>query len=447
MQNRDSSRSLRTFWILWASLLLSGIGSSLSGFAFGIWIFQETGSALQFAITSLSFVLPFALLAPIAGTLVDRWDRRLIMIGADTGQALVTAIIAWLLWEDRLAVWHLYGAAALSAGFGAFYGPAYGASIPLLVPKEQLVRVGGLGRLSGSMSRLLAPLLAGVLVVRIGLEGIVLLDLATFLIAVVAYGLIRIPQPPRLQKIQDQVNASNSRASNSQAATFWQDLRFGWRYLVERPGLLGIVWVGGLLNLFGNIANTIQVPLILSFTDADAVGVVLACSAAGGLLSGLLMSTWGGPMRLVPGIFALIALAGIGYLLAGVQLTLWLIALGFFLAAFALSGSGILMTALQQRKVALAVQGRVFGTEGMIALLFEAAAYPLAGLLADQIFEPAMQEGQWLATLFGRWIGTGLGRGMGLQILLMGGCLLVVAGLAYLSPHVRYVEQELPDHG
>ncbi|MCB0186524.1 MAG: MFS transporter [Caldilineaceae bacterium] len=413
-------------------MFLSGIGSSLSAFAFGVWVFQKTGSTTQFAVTTFAAVLPYALLAPIAGTFVDRWDRRSTMIGADSGQALVTAIIAWLLWHDQLAVWHLYIAAALSAIFGSFSGPAYSASTALLVPKEQLARVSGLGRFAWSGSRLLAPLLAGLLVVAIGLTGIVLIDLATFLIALVGYGLIQIPQPPRTQPTVT-------------TPTFWQDLRFGWHYLLERPGLLGLVFMGGVLNLFNNIANTLQIPLVLSFADADAVGVVLTLSAGGSLVSGALMAAWGGPKRLLPGVMAFIAISGIGYTVAGLYPLVWLIAAGFSVASLAGTGWGMLMTALEQRKVALDVQGRVFGTEGMIALLFESAAYPLAGLLADQIFEPAMGDGEWLATVLGPFVGVGAGRGMGVQILLMGCFVICTASIGVLVPRIRHMEQELPD--
>ncbi|HRW10120.1 MAG TPA: hypothetical protein P5121_33685, partial [Caldilineaceae bacterium] len=229
------------------------------------------------------------------------------------------------------------------------------------------------------------------------------------------------------------------------APTFWQDLRFGWHYLLERPGLLGLVFMGGMLNLFNNIANTLQIPLVLSFADADTVGIVLALSAGGSLVSGALMAAWGGPKRLLPGIVIFIALSGIGYVVAGLLPLVSLIGAGFFVASLAGSGWGILMTALEQRKVALDLQGRVFGTEGMIALLFESAAYPLAGLLADHIFEPAMREGQWLATALGPLVGVGAGRGMGVQILLMGCCVIGMAGIGILVAPIRRVEQELPD--
>lgn len=151
MQPQADGTSLRAFLTLWLGQLLSGLGSSLSGFALGVWILQTTGSTTQFAVTTLTYVLPFALLAPVAGTLVDRWDRRWVMIGADSGQALVTLVLAGLLFTEHLAVWHIYVATTAGAIFGSFHGPAYGASIPLLVPKGDLVRMAGLGRLTGAV--------------------------------------------------------------------------------------------------------------------------------------------------------------------------------------------------------------------------------------------------------------------------------------------------------
>lgn len=433
MQSQAHGTPLRAFLTLWLGQLISGLGSSLSGFALGVWIFQTTGSTTQFAITTLTFVLPFALLAPVAGTLVDRWDRRWTMIGADTGQALVTLLLAVLLFTDRLAVWHIYLATTASAIFGAFHGPAYGASIPLLVPKDYLVRMGGLGRLTQGVNRLLAPVLAGLLVTIIGLKGVVLIDLATFLFALLTYALVRIPRPP--------VTPESAQA----AGNFWRELHFVWRYLWARPGLLGLVLIGGLQNLFGGIAGTLLMPLTLSITTVDRVGVILGIVASGTLMSGVVLSTWGGPKRLMVGACGLLALSGVGFLLAGWAPLLIAVTAGHFMAMFGGATAGSLMGALEQRKVALTVQGRVFGVEGMIALLFEATAYPTAGLLADQIFEPAMREGGVAAPYLGPLIGSGPGRGMGLLTLLMGSALVVTALVSYMITRIRRVEDELPD--
>lgn len=318
MQPQASGTPLRAFLTLWLGQFVSSLGSSLSIFALSVWILQTTGSATQFAITSLTYVLPFALLAPVAGTLVDRWDRRWVMIGADSGQALVTLLLAGLLFTERLAVWHIYLATTASAIFGSFHGPAYGALIPLLLPKGELVRMAGLGRLTGAINRLLAPVLAGLLVTTIGLHGVVLIDLATFLFALLTYALIQIPRPPVTPE------------SAQTAGSFWRELHFVWRYLWARPGLLGLVLIGGLQNLFGGIAGTLLIPLTLSITIVDRLGVILGIVAGGTLLSGVVLSTWGGPKRLMVGACGLLTLSGVGFLLVGrPSSSLWLLVISW----------------------------------------------------------------------------------------------------------------------
>lgn len=433
MQPQAHGTPLRVFLILWLGQFISGLGSSLSVFALGVWILQTTGSTTQFAVTSLTYVLPFALLAPVAGTLVDRWDRRWVMVGADSGQALVTVLLAGLLFTDRLAVWHIYLATTASAIFGSFHGPAYGASIPLLVPKGELVRMAGLGRFTGAVNRLLAPVLAGLLVTTIGLHGVVLIDLATFLFALLTYALVRIPRPP--------ITPESAQA----AGNFWRELHFVWRYLWARPGLLGLVLIGGLQNLFGGIAGTLLIPLTLSITTVDRLGVILGIVASGALMSGVVLSAWGGPKRLMVVACGLLALSGAGFVVAGWAPLLITVTIGHFVAMFGGATAGSLMGALEQRKVDLAVQGRVFGVEGMIVLLFEAAAYPTAGLLADRHFEPAMAEGGAAADYLGPLIGRGPGRGMGLLTVAMGLCLLATALASYLTPRIRAIEDALPD--
>lgn len=420
---------MRAFILLWLGQLASGFGSTVSIFAFGVWIFQQTGSATQFALTSFFFVLPLALLSSVAGTLVDRWNRRWVMIAADSGQAVITGVIALLLFTGQLAVWHLYLAAIASALCGAFHGPAWGASIPLLVPEQQLTRAAGLGQISKATAHLLAPVVAGYLVITIGLAGIVLIDLVTFVFALVTYLAIEIPTPPSPGSV------------TPTAHSFWQDLLLGWRYILTYPGLLGIVLIGTVVNFPSVIAHTLTTPLVLAFASADALGVVLATGASGLFLSGLLLSLWRGRQRRMVSALGLLALSGVGTMVAGWLPLVWLVAVGRLLAMFGGFGSGSLFTAIEQSKVPNALQGRVFGAEGMLALLFEALAYPSAGLLADHIFEPLLLDGY---SGLGSLLPTGPGRGTGLLCSLMGVGILLLALAGYLHPRIRQIEEELP---
>ncbi|MFN8489649.1 MAG: MFS transporter [Caldilineaceae bacterium] len=433
MRHLSALRELRVFTLLWVGQLISGLGSSLSGFAFGVWVFQKTGSATLFAVTTFAYVLPFALLAPLVGVLVDRWDRRWTMFGADVGQVCITMVIIMLLFRGQLAIWHVYIANVAGAILGSFHGAAYGASIVLLVPKQHLTRAAGLGQINNAVCRLVAPLLAGFLVSVIKLEGVVFIDLFTFLIAITTYLLLPIPRPTDTNEHQQGKGA------------FWQEMRFGWQYLLARPGLLGLVLMFALLNFFVAAASILTVPMVLSFAKPDAVGMVLAAGATGLLASGSLMSTWVGPKRRMEGALGLLTLGGFGLILAGWQPMIALIAAGRFLSTLAFAGSGALATVIEQRKVAPEVQGRVFGVEGMIALFFEALAYPIGGFFADHIFEPLMTSRGRLALILEQGIGMGPGRGMGAMNILMGVCAVALALLGYLHPRIRCVEHELPD--
>lgn len=433
MSSLRPARGMTAFMIFWFGQFVSSFSSTVSIFAVNVWIFQETGSATQFALASFTFVLPYALLSSIAGTLVDRWDRRWTMMGADTGQAAVTLFLASMVFTDQLAVWHVYVSGISGAIFAAFHGPASGAATTMLVPKEQLARVGGLSHISGATSRLIAPTAAGFLMISIGLKGIILIDLATYLFAAVTYGIIRIPQPP-LSKEAARVKGS-----------FRLEMRFGWSYLFSRPGLIGLVVLSGLLNFFGNIGNTLTIPMVLAFADADAVGIIAAVGAIGGLVSGSLFGIFASPRRIMNSILRFIALGGVGMIVSGWLPLFLCIATGRLIVGLAFPCAGILMGSLEKRKIAADVQGRVFGTMGVIELTLEALAYPVAGLLADRIFEPLMMESGSLAVYVGPIIGIGVGRGMGLLSILMGVCLILTALGTYHFPRIRFMEQELAD--
>jgi MFS family permease len=289
---RSSAHPWRTFTIIWFGQLVSRLGSGLTGFGLGLWLFVRTGSATQFALNTALYVLPLALCAALAGTVVDRWDRRRILILADSGQALLTLSIAIILATNQLAVWHIYAATTLSAVLQAFQEPAYEASVALLVPTHLLGRAAGMAQLSRAVSDLLAPALAGYLIVAIGLANVLMIDLATFAIAVVTLASRRIPSPSRTAPVgKEQFN-------------LWSDFRGSWQYLRARPAVLGLVLLSALDNFPRNAALTLTVPMVRSSAGVDAVGMVVAAGGAGLLVGSSLMSAWGGPQRRVRGISA-----------------------------------------------------------------------------------------------------------------------------------------------
>ncbi len=434
----DTARAptgMRTFFVIWIGQVISIIGSSLTNFGLGVWIFERTGDAMPFALTVLFGSLPQVFLLPVAGSLADRWNRRWLMILADTGNALATLAIVLLLSSNSLEVWHIYLLSAVGSALGTFQRPAYQASITMLVPKKHLTRANGMMESAHSLGGILAPLLAGVLFVTVGLSGIVLIDFVTYFVAVSTLLLVRIPQP----KV-----APTSEEQKSQIAS---DVRFAWGYLRQRPGLLGLQCYYAAVNFFLSTVFVLSGPLVLSQHDADVLGLVQMVLGLGGLAGGLLASTWGGPQNnLVRSALGGIALYMIGIIVAGARIHPAFPALGLAFNVFVVTIVQSISNTIWQSKVAPEVQGRVFSLRYMLATIITPLAYLTAGPLADQVFEPLMQEGGALAnTVLGSLLQTGPGRGIGLIYVLSGVLVILISALAYLNPHIRRLEQTVPD--
>ena len=188
-------KNMGTFLIIWAGQFISMLGSGLTSFAIGVWIFQQTGQAMPFALTVLFGNLPSLLLLPLAGSLADRWNRKALMILADSGSALITLGLFILLLLGDLQTWYIYLLVGLGSVCSAFQEPAYQSSVSMIVPKKDLTRANGIAQTAQAIQSILTPLMAGGLFVTIGMRGIILIDFITYFFAVFALLVVRIPQP------------------------------------------------------------------------------------------------------------------------------------------------------------------------------------------------------------------------------------------------------------
>ncbi len=427
--------SMRPFLTIWAGQLVSLLGSGLTSFAMGVWIYQQTGKVTPFALTVLFSTLPRILLLPLAGSLADRWNRRWMMFLADTGSALTTLAIVLLLGLGSLQIWHIYLLVIISSIFAAFQEPAYTASVAMLVPKENLGRANGLLQLSQALETVASPIIAGVLFVSIGLRGILVVDFLTFFAALITLLMVRIPQP-----------AVEPREGGGKSS--WQrDFAFSWSYLRQRQGLFGLLWYYAMLNFLLNLAGVMSGPLVLARHTASVLGVVQTMAGVGMLLGSLLISVWGGPKsRRIPFMFGNISIAMLGMVIIGLGEHPLYPIVGFLLLMFFVPMVSAVSQVIFQNKVAPEVQGRVFATRSMISRSMMPLAFMVSGPLADRLFEPLMSAGGTLSgTALANLLGTGPGRGIGLIFFLCGLAALVTTLLAYLNPRIRHVESELPD--
>jgi MFS family permease len=427
---------MRTFYIIWAGELISMIGSGLSGFALGVWVFTKTQQATPFAMTVLLANLPRILLAPLAGSLADRWNRRLLMILADVGSALTTLAAVLVLYMGDLQLWHIYVIVVLNSVCGAFQEPAYMASITMLVPKKDLSRASGMVQLGQAIEPLVTPLLAGLLFAVIGLGGVFLIDFITFFFAIGALLIVRIPQP----KVEDAARSEGQRPS------LWSDSVFGWRYLSQRSGLFGLLWYFALVNFLLNFAMVLIGPLVLSYGNSTTLGFVQMAAGAGMLIGSIAVSAWAGPKRRIPVVIGILAFSSLGLALTGLRASVFVTAPGIFLMLLCIPIAAAFSQAVFQSKVAPGVQGRVFAIRGVISRSMMPIAFLIAGPLADHVFGPLMLTGGALAASpLGALLGVGPGRGIGLMFLISGILLLLVSGAVFANPRIRRLEEELPD--
>lgn len=424
------------FTIVWVGQLVSLLGTSMTNFALTIWAFEQTGRATDLALIGFFFVVPLLIVSPFAGAIVDRHNRKLMMMVSDLASGLVTIVVLALLAADSLQVWHLYITAAVSGTFQTFQWPAYSAAITTMLPKKQYARANGMISLAESGSGIFAPVLAGAMLALFGITAVLLIDVVTFTFAIGSLLLVAIPNPQRTE--------SGAEAQGS----IWREAIYGFHYILARRSLLGLQLLFLVANFLNNLGFTLFAPMILARTNSNELlfGSVQSAGALGGVAGGLLMSAWGGPKRLVYGV--IFGWAGVGLLQAvlgaGQALPLWAVTL-FLMTALTpiINGSN---QAIWQAKVAPDVQGRVFATRRLIAWVSSPLAMLLAGPLADRVMEPVMQPGGALTPLFGPLFGVGPGAGMGIIMTFSGLAALVVALLALGLPAIRHVETLLPDH-
>jgi MFS family permease len=426
-------RGFKTFLIIWAGQVVSMIGSDLTGFALGVWVYQNTGSVTRFSLIILCAELPSIVLSPLVGAIVDRHDRRTVMILSNIGAGLSTLIIALLFAQGWLRLWHIAILTAAISTSAAFLRPAFGASISLIVPKRHLGRASGMVQTGQAAAQILSPLMAGFLVLTIKIEGVLLIDCVSYIPAILTLLMVSIPRPP---KTIDYGMAKRS---------LLKDAIFGWTYIIARPGIFGLLLFFAITNFTVTVSNILITPLVLSFANAAVYGTVLSVTGAGVFAGGLLMSVWGGPKHRIYGVFFYGIVQGLALIFQGLRPNAVLIASALFCAAFtAPIVNGCFIPILQSKSLP-EVQGRVFAAVRLVSWCSVPVAYLLAGPLSDKVFEPLLKPDGALAGSVGRVTGVGSGRGIGLLLMILGVFTLVATLRAYLYPRVRRIEVELPD--
>lgn len=423
---------MRNFIVIWLGQTVSLIGSQMTNFAITIWVWELTGQATALALFGLLTQAPRVLMTPFAGIIVDRCNRKLLMMIGDAIACFSTIVILLLYLTNNLQIWHLYLAGAINGIFEQLQELAYLASISMMVSEEQYSRASSIGFLASYGSDIIAPALAGVLYAVIGLIGILIIDLGTFAIALLTVLFVRIPEPAHVEP------------EPFSRANLQQQVVFGCRYIMARPSLLALLVLEMLFWFAHDLGAPLYSPMILARTGNDAKVLASLASAAGigGVLGALLVSAWGGTKRRIHGMLIGTIGAGLSKTAFGLgqMLLIWIPAQFCSSLNFPLLGSS--SDAIWLTQIKPDVQGRVFAARRVSILVASTIGYLIAGPLADYVFEPAMIPGNSLATIFGGIFGTGKGAGMTLLYVISSLGLLLVGLSGYAFRVLREIDVE-----
>lgn len=386
---------MRTFYYIWFGQLVSTIGSHMTDFALILWAWEITNSATALALMGFFSQLFRIPVNVFGGMIVDRFNRKKLMMLGDAIAAISTLGIGILYLTNNLEIWHLYLTTSINGAFGQIQSLAYQTSITLIVPKNQYTRANSLNSSVHYGSAIFAPALAGILFPLIDLLGILIIDFITFLIAIFTLLIISIPQP---------------QTSNDVSETIINKLTFGFRHVWQNPYLRRLLILTSLFWFFHDLGGAIYDPMILARSNSNAQVLASTASAAGigGVIGAILLSWWGGTKNRLQGMYAGFMGAGIAKTIfgAGRNSFVWLSAQFFSSLNFPLLGSS--ETAFWMENVNPELQGRVFASNALVIQVLSAIASVLGGILADRFFEPLMTTNNLLTPIFGSNKGAGM---------------------------------------
>lgn len=368
------------FFTVWAGQALSLIGSSLVQFALVWWLTKETGSATILATSTLIAMLPQIFLAPFAGTLIDRWNRKIVMIISDCLIALATLVLIYIFFIGKESIWAIYVILFIRSSCGSFHYPAMQASTSLMVPKQHLARIAGLNQTLQGVIGIIAPPLGAFLISIFPTHTVLAVDVITAIIAITLLAFIPIPQPARKT---DEINIQ------AKPRTFSQDLREGWNYMVGWPGLMAIAILAMLINFLLTPSSSL-IPLMVTkeyHGGAPQLGLLDSIFGVGVIAGGLILSAWGGfKKRIITCMLGIIGI-GVGVLIFGsMPSQFFYVALsGVFLLGFMQVFANGPLHAILQSNVDPGMQGRVLSLIGAGATAMSPLSLLIAGPVSDAL--------------------------------------------------------------
>ena len=426
-------QNLRTFYLLVVTQTLSLVGSRMTSIAIGIWLFTTTGNTTPLLLTAFFAELPGVMGSSLAGVLVDRWDRRTVLMLSDGGQAAGTLVLLISFASGHFQIWHLYAVALLQGIFAIFQGPARDAATTMLVSETQRERANGILQMSFPLAGVIAPVLTGILYIFIQITGVILIDLATFLVAVTVVFLVRIPRPKQ--------TAEGLAAQGN----IWKEMLGSLRFLIKRRTLFALVLYLTLINFLLNGPLELAIPYLITITGSEAtMGSLMGVISLGAFTGATLIAVWKGTRPRLYTLLSGLLLTGLMFLVYGTGRTPLVLGISLFFLMIPLPISGALFVSILQVKTPPDMQGRIFAMISQLHFLGATSSFLAAGTLVDHVLEPAVASPGW--EIVAPLVGSQPGAGIGLLLVVTGAIILVSTLAVFAHPQLRRLELILPNY-
>lgn len=401
------------FLLIWFGQFISIIGTGLTIFALGIYVYQLTGTASSYVFILMCAFLPPILLKPYGGILADRHDRRIMMVFGDLGSTLGLLFIFFMMLKGNIELWQIYLGISVSSVFSAFQEPAYKALVTDLLPQDKYAKASGLMQLASSAQYLLSPFLAGILLSLFDIRYIFLIDISTLLIASFIVIWIR--------------NVLGKVPVKHKEGNFLEELKEGIHEFSKNSGVVHLVIATMIVLFFVGLLQSLFIPMMLNLASVKAVGISQSLCASGMIVGSLFIGVFGSRKNHVTMLSVALFLSGLFFAGLGFSTNIILVTLAGFMYFATLPFINTPIEVLIRKNIDNKKQGRVWSIISMITYLGSIIAFAVAGFLADDVFGPLLEPGGLLAEPVGSLIGTGAGRGIALMFIFSG---LMIAAIS-----------------
>ncbi len=423
----------KKFIIIWLGELISNIGSGMTAFGLGVYVWQLTHSAVDVAMVEMAALLPMILLAPAAGVLADRFDRRLLMILGDVVSAFGLILMFVLMSIGHIEVWQICLCVGWGSTFAALLDPAYKATITDLLPEDEYAKASGLVSIAASSKFLISPAIAGLVMAFSSIKVILAIDILTFVVTVAAVFAVRKSLAVKAQ-VKKKMN-------------FFKDLKEGWQIIVESKGVMLLIVLVSVLMFYMGFIQVLSKPMVLSITNEKTTGILQTVVACGMMFSSIIIGSGMLKRNYVNVMVISFIVSGITMAGFGATTSIPIIIIFGFLFFASLPYATTCIDVLIRKSIDNDKQGRAWGLISLLSQVGYIIAYALAGVLADYVFNPALVEGGVLADTVGKIIGTGETRGIGLLLILAGLGLVITALIVSKSKSIREMETQKAAEG